>query len=292
MAGGKRERRLILHRSYDLQASHVRLGASIAASAVFVVLLVGGLSGFTAAPQASGHTSDLGVSDVHAPPVLLGTTTATSHNWAGYAVSSSNHTVTSVSGSWVVPAIVGTCPSSKITFAVFWVGIDGYGGSNTVEQTGTSTGCSGGTPFYAAWYEFYPAGMITMSMVISPGDTITASVTYTSSGNVWSTNLKDTTNGNSGGSAQNVKGLARSSAEWVAEAPGKTSGGLYPLANFGSVTFTNCQATISGHTHAISGFSNVKITMWNNANTAKKAVPGALGSSGKSFKVTWKSAGP
>src|SRR5262249_12809231 len=42
------------------------------------------------------------------------------------------------------------------------------------------------------------------------------------------------------------KVAARSSAEWIEEAP--SSGGVLPWANFGSVTFSNLSATIGGST--------------------------------------------
>src|SRR5579862_6192130 len=53
-----------------------------------------------------------------------------STNWSGYAVTARSGAVTDVKGSWVVPAIQGSCPSTN-EYASFWVGIDGYN-SNTV----------------------------------------------------------------------------------------------------------------------------------------------------------------
>ena len=79
---------------------------------------------------------------------------ATSTNWSGYAVTGVSGSVTNVKGSWVVPTV--DCSKSPSTsYASFWVGIDGYS-SNTVEQIGTDSDCSSGTPTYYAWYEFYP----------------------------------------------------------------------------------------------------------------------------------------
>ena len=259
----------------------------------FIALLTAALSTHAPPPQSTAQSTGLVGSDAMIASTTGSYGSATSHNWAGYAVSSTNHTVTFVNGTWVVPAVKGSCPSTTTQWAAFWVGIDGWGGK-TVEQTGTSTICSGGTAYYQAWYEFYPAGPVTLSMTISPGDTIYAFVSFNPHGAVWTTQLKDLTNLNSGGSIHNQKGLARSTAEWVAEAPGKGTTGskLYPLVDFGSVTFRHCNAVISGHTHSIGGFSHTKITMWNVANTATKAVPSLLSFGGTTFTVTWKSTGP
>src|ERR1035437_4462946 len=77
----------------------------------------------------------------------------TSGNWGGYAVTGTKGSVTDVKASWVVPAIVGNCPSTN-QYSSFWVGIDGYS-SNTVEQIGTDSDCVNSKPVYYAWYEFY-----------------------------------------------------------------------------------------------------------------------------------------
>lgn len=269
----------------------LRIATTLGALA-FLAILTASSSAPASHPGLAQRSSGLEGAQATLPVMAGPFGSATSHNWAGYAVSSSNHTVTFVNGTWVVPAVKGSCPANT-QWAAFWVGIDGYGGK-TVEQTGTSTICSGGTAYYQAWYEFYPAAPVTLSMSISPGDTIYAFVSFNPHGSVWTTQLKDLTNLNSGGSLHNQKGLARSTAEWVAEAPGKstTSSKLYPLVDFGSVTFRHCNAVISGHTHSIGGFSHTKITMWNVANTATKAVPSALSYGGTTFKVVWKSAGP
>src|SRR5580704_9531878 len=101
-----------------------------------------------------------------------------STNWSGYAATGANFTA--VTGTWKIPA--STCakgPGSQAEYAAFWIGLDGWT-SSSVEQTGTDSDCSNGTPSYYAWYEFYPepsyyAGRLTN---LSPGDIMTSSVTY------------------------------------------------------------------------------------------------------------------
>ena len=112
--------------------------------------------------------------------------TAYSTNWSGYAaetnlITPASNAVTSVSGSWTVPKVTGKTSE----YSSVWVGIDGYS-SNSVEQLGTEqdTSRSGATTYYA-WWEMYPNPSVQItSMTISPGDSISASVTY-SSGDVY-----------------------------------------------------------------------------------------------------------
>lgn len=208
---------------------------------------------------------------VHGPMVAArpGSST-TSSNWAGYA---SKGTFSSVSASWVQPAVKCT---SKASYAVFWVGLDGYS-SNTVEQTGTSAFCSGGKATYAGWYEFFPAFPKNFSPTVAPGDVIHASVTE--SGGVYTTEISDTTHHWIGRARKTISSAQRSSAEVIAEAP-SSSTGVLPLANFGTVKFTDSLANGT----AIGSHSPIKITM--ESGGVVKAQPGTL-SSNKNFSVSW-----
>jgi hypothetical protein len=161
-----------------------------------------------------------------------------STNWSGYAVTAGRGAVTAVSGSWVVPSVTG----SGTAYSSDWVGIDGYS-SSTVEQIGTDSDLTNGTPQYYAWYEMYPRGSVTVPLAIHAGDNMSASVTYGGTG--FTLSLTDVTSGHSYTTTQMAAGVQRSSAEWVVEAP--SSGfGILPLANFGKVGFTSAQATVSG----------------------------------------------
>src|SRR5207248_4717924 len=125
--------------------------------------------------------------------------------------------VTDVRGSWVVPKIQGTCPSSS-QYASFWVGIDGYS-SNTVEQIGTDSDCSSGTPTYYAWYEFYPhfAYYVPNMRTISAGDVMSAEVSY--SRGAFTVTITDVTAKATFSKSQKMANAQRSSAEWIIEAP-------------------------------------------------------------------------
>ena len=211
------------------------------------------------------------------------TTTAASNasvstNWSGYAVQSSNGSVSAVSGTWTVPKVTG----SGTGYSAVWVGIDGYN-SSSVEQIGTEQDTDG-TDY--VWYEMYPAGSVTISSVtIKAGDTITASVTY--SGGVYALSIKDVTTGKSF-SINETASENRSSAEWIVEAPSENS--VLPLANFGTVTFTNASATISGKTGSISTWTSTAIDMESSSGVLE-ATTSTLATGGAGFTVTYDSSG-
>jgi Peptidase A4 family len=219
--------------------------------------------------------------------------TVESENWSGYAVTGTGFT--KATGSWTVASV--NCTKTPNTYAAFWVGIDGYS-SATVEQTGTLVICEGTRAIYYAWYEFYPAGSVEITSVpVSPGNEISAEVSY--NGTEFTTTITNVTTGASFSKNGRVRGAARSSAEWIAEAPCCTSsGGVLPLADFGTsffgeghtgITDTNF-ATETSTSGAISAFgSDVQVIDMVSSSGASEAVPSALTSSGTSFQVAWKS---
>ena len=213
----------------------------------------------------------------------------TSTNWSGYAVTGAAGSVSDAKGSWTVPTIQGTCPSTN-QYSSFWVGIDGFS-SGTVEQTGTDSDCQNGVPTYYAWYEFYPhPSFLINGLTVRPGDHMTAEASF--NGRSFTVTITDTSTGVSFSTSARVRSAQRSSAEWIAEAP-SSSGGILPLADFGTVSYSSCTTTVNGTPGTIGSFgSSVQvITMVSNSG-AVKAQPSSLSSSGDSFSVTWKSSGP
>lgn len=216
-------------------------------------------------------------------------------NWSGYAVTGS--AVTDVKGSWTVPAIQGSCPPTN-QYSSFWVGIDGFS-SSTVEQTGTDSDCQNGSPTYYAWYEFYPhPSFIINGLAVHPGDHIAAEVTY--SGGKFVATIRDLATGQTFSTSERVRSAQRSSAEWIAEAP-SSSGGILPLANFGTVYYgadntgvsSTSFATVNGVTGAISSFgSSVQQINMVTSSGVLKAQTSSLSSDGTSFSVQWKSSDP
>jgi hypothetical protein len=205
----------------------------------------------------------------------FGRVAASSTNWSGYAVH--NGTYRSVSASWVEPT--GHCSgNSGHKFSSFWVGLDGFN-SRTVEQTGSEVDCVGTTAKYFSWYEMFPAFPVNFSNPVRPGDHFTGTVTF-NGGSSYTLVLKDTTSHWSHTIHKSLSGAKRSSAEIIAEAPSSSSGVL-PLANFGTVHFTN--STANG---AAIGSKATKIVMVNGSGQAKDSVTSLSG--GRNFSVTFK----
>jgi hypothetical protein len=201
---------------------------------------------------------------------------AESSNWSGYAATSG--TYNSVSASWTEPT--GTCRSGD-QYSSFWVGLDGYN-SDSVEQTGSEVDCAGSRAEYYAWYEVYPNPSFSYSNTVRPGDHFNASVTY-EGGSSYSLFIQDTTQGWSHTTIGTISGAPRSSAEVIVEAPCCTnSGGILPLADFGTVN-------ISGSTANGSALGNgggvTQIIMVDSSGRDKDTVSSLSG--GENFSATW-----
>jgi hypothetical protein len=201
-------------------------------------------------------------------------TNSTSSNWSGYAVTGGRYT--RVSASWTQPTV--KC-SGGTAYSSFWVGLDGDT-SNTVEQTGTDADCSGSTPQYYAWYEMYPKFPVNLRYTVRPGDHLSATVTTNGSGSFTLT-ISDSTQGWTNTTTARLKSAKLASAEVIAEAP-SSSGGVLPLANFGTVAFSS--ATVNGTTLTSNTPGLDAITM--KSGSTVKAQPGSI--SNGSFSVAWK----
>jgi hypothetical protein len=234
------------------------------------------------------------------------TTDVQSDNWAGYAdigtSSGAGDTFETVAGSWTEPKV--TCPAngslfgiggSKTAYSAFWVGLDGYS-SSSVEQLGTDSDClSSGAPHYYAWYEMYPAGSVDLpsSDAVNPGDVMVAMVMSNAAGTEFNLSINDTTHpwAKPFSIPETGSGLARSSAEFVAEAPSECNAitcSELKLADFGKVTFTDASSADTSDTQGpIDTFENANMQMAENGTV--KATPSKLTDSGgsSSFTVTW-----
>jgi hypothetical protein len=224
-----------------------------------------------------------GNAEALAPGPVPGTDYAT--NWSGYA--DTGGVFTDVSGSWVEPKV--SCAKSDLGFAAFWVGIDGFT-SQTVEQTGTEAVCAGKQKTYEAFYELYPAAAVVLDSSTYPvlaGDTLTADVSA-GSGSVFTISLSSS-RGWAFTTSGSAPSAAESSAEWVAEAPSLcllTQCSVLPLANFGTVAFTDASATSGGSAGSISAFPYERIVMAKKDKVVK-AKPSPLSPDGTSFSDTW-----
>jgi Peptidase A4 family len=229
-----------------------------------------------AAPRAAHSVVQPGGLAQHlvSPFGAHGVTHATSSNWSGFAVHSS--TYKSVSASWTEPT--GKCSgTSGHDYASFWVGLDGYN-TNSVEQTGSDTDCSGGSAKYYGWYEMYPAGSVNINKPMKAGDKMSASVVFSGTSSFTLT-LKDATAGWTATEHKSSSSVKRGSAEVIIEAPSSETGEL-PLADFGTVHFT--ASKVNGAD--IGNLKPTKITMVDGGKHLDKI--SAL-SGGANFSGTW-----
>ena len=194
-----------------------------------------------------------------------------SSNWAGYVVPSTTQLITEASGEWTVPVL--NCAVTPSASVWTWVGIGGAssptgGSSGVLLQTGVGSQCVAGAQQNQGWWEEYPSSpnqaINFSSFPVAPGDVMKGEVFQTTSG-AWETLLDDTTTGLMGvmvtgqgwgigpdsGSTYSVQGSTSGlsysggySAEWIVEDP-SISGQQPPLADFGTVTFTNLGTSLS-----------------------------------------------
>jgi Peptidase A4 family len=206
----------------------------------------------------------------------LARATTQSSNWAGYDATGGGFT--SVSATWTQPAV--TPDPTQDSYSAFWVGLDGAG-SNPVEQCGTDADNGHGTPSYYAWYEMYPAASVVISsMTITPGDVMHGSVVTDGAGDFTLT-LSDETTGVTKIVQKTNAGAQGASAEVIAEAPSGAQS-ILPLADFGSVSFSDC--AINGAPLAEAAWQ--QIDMVDHSTGTTLATASALGTDGASFSVT------
>lgn len=239
--------------------------------------------------------------------------TAVSSNWAGYVATAptaelqpttSALSFTDVAGSWVQPKL--TCAGGEVGSAAFWVGLGGSQDSSpALEQTGTEGDCNqSGKAIYSAWYEFVPAGPVTIKLKVRPGDRMTGAVLV--SGTKVTVSLKNlSTHKRFSKTFSAVSPLDTSSAEWIAEAPSLCSSNgrctVVPLPNFGTTSFTNASAIANGHPGTLSDptWSSAPVALAPDSAASPSfgveanthgAVPSPVSADGRSFSVSWQQA--
>lgn len=219
-------------------------------------------------------------------------------NWCGYAATGTSTEFVSVQGDFRVPSSLtpGYYPYGLST----WVGIGGANSGKLV-QAGIA---SFTTTSYYAWYEFmgediiHPAETIT-SLSINPGDNLHIYVSYETANNRWQYYIANNTTGQSHAayiSAPSADYYDGSTVEWIVERPlmynTNVSESYFPqLPNFGTITFTNCQAyKRSGVWYGLSILPYQAFTMEALTADTVLAEPGTLTSN--SFSVMWRAFGP
>ena len=228
--------------------------------------------------------------------------TTKSTNWAGYAIHRAGVTFRQVSGTWTQPS--ATCVAGQPAYSAAWVGLGGYQPtSRALEQIGTELDCNAaGKVRSSAWYELVPAASTTISLPVSPGDVMRATVTVT--GHRVVVDLQNLTEHHSFHRVLHAASIDVSSAEWIIEAPSECISSLachaLPLANFGLLTFDSASAVATtGRPGAIVnrrwGRTKIKLTggaqpailARSMTDVAGTAVPSRLRGGGTVFDVTY-----
>jgi Peptidase A4 family len=237
------------------------------------------------------------------------TSTATSSNWAGYAISGTGLRLRRVASTWVQPTTACTATGRR-RYSAAWLGLGGYHTtSRALEQIGTEADCTAaGTPSYSAWYELVPAAPVAIPLTVRPGDTLSASVTVT--GHTVKLYLANRTRGTVFTKRLTADRVDVTSAEWIVEAPSACYGSVcaaLPLADFGTTSFAGARATTAlGHSGAITdpAWAATAINLgaggggrpgghrFASGAGLAAAVPGDLAATGDGFTVTYTEATP
>ncbi|PWY96750.1 proteinase aspergillopepsin II [Aspergillus sclerotioniger CBS 115572] len=189
-----------------------------------------------------------------------------SSNWAGAVLIGTGYT--KVTGEFTVPSVSAGSSSSSSGYGDYgygyyknkrqsteycasaWVGIDGDTCETAILQTGLDFCYEDGEVSYDAWYEWYPDYAYDFdSISFSEGDSVKVTV-EASSDSTGTATVENLTTGESvtHSFSGNVEGdLCEYNAEWIVE-DFESGDSLVAFADFGTVTFTNAEATSDGST--------------------------------------------
>jgi hypothetical protein len=171
------------------------------------------------------------------------------------------------------------------------VGVNGWNGVSGLFQDGTTSYCFNGQSSYYAWWTDETEKYLAVSLfAVAPGDVIDAEVYQDTSGG-WDYSISDLTSGLKASATPSFSVLG-TSAEWIAEDPGDaTTGEPLPLANFGSVTFTDLGLTVPSGSWTLPPYSDA-IEMVA-PDESVEALPSPIQGSGASaaFTVTYETPG-
>jgi hypothetical protein len=127
------------------------------------------------------------------------------------------------------------------------------------------------------------------NLPIAPGDHISAIIMLVDAvNNQWNIQLTDTTNGHSF-NQDFAYNSSRSSGEWVFERP-NLGGQVTTLANFGSVTFSDCSIIVGTEKGVIGNFAYSVVQM-TNQQYGRLASASTLSGDLAGFTVTYQSSG-
>jgi FlaG/FlaF family flagellin (archaellin) len=179
-----------------------------------------------------------------------------SSNWSGYILPKflTRKNYTTAQATWTVPEVFFDGIESA---SASWIGIGGFCKSKKCKQgdvdksliqLGTEQDAiSDGETNYYAWYEMLPQAEIPTTLVVNPGDRITASLSCAGKckkKQSWTLSIMNETTGNSWSNVVTYES-SKLSVEVIQEAPSDQQGVL-PLADFSTVTFSDTTANADG----------------------------------------------
>jgi hypothetical protein len=223
------------------------------------------------------------------PPAAPG---GTSSNWSGYLLTGESGGYQAVNGEWTVPTL--NCAAVPGGYTSDWVGVNGSTGISGLFQDGTTSYCADGLQGDYAWWTDEAEGYSEREVfAVAPGDLIDAEVWQETSGNYagdWVYYVKDLTSGLVSSEVELYSG-AGLSAEWIAEDPGDPiTRGLFPLADFSLVTFTDLGLTVPSGSWTVPPYSDA----WEMASGGSvEALPSLIQGTGAAaaFTITYESPG-
>jgi hypothetical protein len=183
--------------------------------------------------------------------VVAGTEEGTS--WSGAVVPSPSGSFRWIQGDWVVPNV--DAPSQGNAKCAVWIGLDGdtqLQDGQQVFQAGvfidvTRNGSSIQASFEPLW-EWFPDPPVTITnFAVGPGDMITAVLCSahgagSTEGTIFFFNRSTGIGTSWGLTAPANVALAGRTAEWVVETLATRNGDQIPLADYGEVFFSECEA--------------------------------------------------
>jgi len=187
----------------------------------------------------------------------------TSHNWAGYVAQGVTGSYIGLEADYVQPGYKSTaCTGAQMAS---WIGLGGtQSGTDGLIQMGTVVTSSG----IRAWYEYLntantnPPVFITGFQVSAKDRLHFYIVRLPSDGYTTFSflNLSSTTNNFLPVHITTATSYYDgSTAEWIIERPTLSQGGFTPLANYGSISWTNMNVQVPAGTYQTLGSQSVKV---------------------------------
>ncbi|KAL4974114.1 peptidase A4 family-domain-containing protein [Aspergillus desertorum] len=171
---------------------------------------------------------------------------AYSSNWAGIVRENAppGGTYTAVSATFTVPKPTAEPNTSGMQAGSAWVGIDGDTYSGAILQTGVDFYIENGRVYNDAWFEWFPDYAYDFNLAVNTGDVIVAKVeAFSPSEGVTIIENKSTgqTVSQTISAPKADATLKGVNADWIVE-DFQSGDATVPLADFGQVTFTGCEA--------------------------------------------------